>query len=300
MLAALSSSAFLAFVPPSQADVVEAVASKVGKDYHRKKLPDGSFQPETFVFGKGDNWGGARVDPTMDKVEFMDVARILAVALAQREYLPAKDPKAADELIMVSWGATMAPEHATQSNTHILAQQAEDQRNRALLMLKDANLNRPSEAKAAKAMLAEADGAVLSASIGMQAENQQREDTDMKTATLLGYDSWWVATNGAMDGSNLGRRKQDMLSELEEDRYFVVLMALDYQALVAKKKSTLLWEARLSIREHGTAFDKQLEAMVAKASDYFGRDSGGLQHVEVPPGKVIVGQVESLGAVPEK
>jgi hypothetical protein len=287
-------------LPASRAQEVEAVASKLGKDYVRKKLPDGTLQPETYVFGKGDNWGGVRVDPTLDKVDFMDVARILAVALAHKGYLPAKDPKAADELIMVSWGATMAPEHATQSNTHILAQRADEQRNRALLMLKDANLNRPSEAKVAKEMLAEADGAVLSATIGMQAESQQREDTDMKTATLLGYDSWWVATNGAMDGSTLGRRKQDMMNELEEDRYFVVLLALDYKTLVAKKKSTFLWEVRFSIREHGTAFDKQLEAMVSKASDYFGRDSGGLQHVDVPAGKVILGPIESLGPVPEK
>ncbi len=299
MFLILSPGALLVLQPAVRAQDVEAVASKVGKDYVRKQLSDGTFQPETYVFGKGDNWG-ARVDPTIDKVDFMDVARIMAAALAKKGYLPAGDPKAADELIMISWGTTEAPEHATQSNTHNLAQEANERRDRALLMLKDANIKRPSEAKAAQAMLAEADAALLSATIGIQAENQRREDTDMKTAALLGYDSWWVATNGAMDGSPMGRRKHDMLGELEEDRYFVVLVALDYKALVAKKKSTLLWEARFSIREHGTAFDKRLEGMVAKASEYFGRDSGGLQHVDVPPGRVIVGPVESLGVVREK
>ena len=152
----------------------------------------------------------------------------------------------------------------------------------------------------AEELMADADGAVLSATIGVQAENQRREDQDMKTTALLGYDSWWLATNGAMDGTNRGRRKQDMLAELEEDRYFVVLMALDYRALVAKKKSVFLWEVRFSIREQGTQFDKRLEAMVAKASEFFGRDSGGLQHPDVPPGKVILGPVKSLGEVPGK
>jgi hypothetical protein len=42
------------------------------------------------------------------------------------------------------------------------------------------------------------------------------------------------------------------------------------------------------------------EPMVAKASNYFGRDSGGLQHQEVPDGKVEIGPVESLGLVAGK
>ena len=46
----------------AMAGEIEAVASKVAKDYVRKKLPDGTFQPETYVFGKGDDWRGARVD----------------------------------------------------------------------------------------------------------------------------------------------------------------------------------------------------------------------------------------------
>ena len=33
-----------------------------------------------------------------------------------------------------------------------------------------------------------------------------REDADMRNATLLGYDSWWIATNSAMGGTPLGRR----------------------------------------------------------------------------------------------
>jgi membrane-bound lytic murein transglycosylase len=147
---------------------------------------------------------------------------------------------------------------------------------------------------------ASVDDDLLAATIGVQAENQERENRDMKTATLLGYDSWWVAVNGAMDGSSMGRRKADMRAELEEDRYFVVLTAFDYQTLVSKKKTKFLWEVRFSIREHGTAFDDRLAGMVAKASDYFGRDSGGLRHVDLPEGKVEIGPVKSLGVVTAK
>src|ERR1035438_3288542 len=98
----------------------------------------------------------------------------------------------------------------------------------------------------------------------------------------------------------MGRRKADMRSELEEDRYFVVLTAFDYQELVKKKKQKFLWEVRFSIREHGTAFDSRLAGMAALAADYFGRDSNGLHHVDVPEGKVEIGTVKSLGVVPQK
>jgi hypothetical protein len=34
---------------------VTAVAAKVSPDYIRAKLPDGTFVPETYAFGKGGN-----------------------------------------------------------------------------------------------------------------------------------------------------------------------------------------------------------------------------------------------------
>ena len=95
-------------------------------------------------------------------------------------------------------------------------------------------------------------------------------------------------------------RKKDMLDEVEEDRYFVVLMAYDFQAMAKKKKSKLLWEVHFSIREHGNEFDKRLPGMVADASEFFGRDSQCLHHMDLPEGTVIVGPVQSLGAVQGK
>jgi hypothetical protein len=289
------------------ADEVVAVASKVARDYVRKKLPDGTFQPETYAFGKGDNWGGARVDETVDRMDFMDVARVLAVPLAEKRYYPTKDPGATDELIMVTWGTTRAPEYATESSSHQLAQQASMAQARAVQDLKQRVASpeiatRPTsvDSMGQRQALAAVDGEVLSANIGIQAENQRREDQDMRTATLLGYDSWWTKVNGAWGGSPLEIGKADMRAELEEDRYFVVLTALDYKTLVKERKSKMLWEVRFSIREHGNAFDSRIAGMAKLASDYFGKDSAGLHHDTLPEGKVILGPVRSLGVVPEK
>jgi hypothetical protein len=282
----------------ARAEDVEAIESKIAKDYVRKKLPDGTFQPETYTFGKGDDWRGARIDPTIDTMDFMSVARILSVPLAKKQYVPTSDPKTTNELIMMSWGTTRAPESPTESNNHVLAQVANQKQARGIIMLKDAHTR--SEIMIAKQTLAAADDDLLMANEGIQEENQRREDTDMRTATLLGYDSWWVKINGAMSGTALGYRKSDMEKELEEDRYFVVLMAFDYQKLVKEKKQKFLWETRFSIREQGTAFDKRIDGMAKLASDYFGKDSAGLQHDTLPQGNVEIGPVKSLGEVPGK
>jgi hypothetical protein len=291
--------AFMTNMAFPAAEVVEAISSKTAKDYVRKRLPDGTFQPETYAFGKGDNLGGARVDETADSLDFMTVARVVSVPLAKKQYIPTQDPRTTNELIMVYWGTSRAPEAATESSSHILMQQANEMRQR-VAQNAPVNSNSPAANQSSKEELASIDNELLVAYIGVQAENQRREDIDMKTATLLGYDSWWISANAAMEGTAMALRKNDMRAELEEDRYFVVLSAFDYQTLVKQKKQKFLWEARFSIRERGNAFDSRLAGMVEKASDYFGRNSGGLQHLDLPEGKVEIGPVKSLGVVPGK
>jgi hypothetical protein len=297
LILAAACAAFLAG-PSTRAEVVEAVASKVAKDYVRKKLPDGTFKPETYVFGQGDDWRGARVDPTIDNTSFMDVARILAVPLAKKQYIPTADPKTTDELIMMSWGTTRAPQPVSQTAPAQRYLEATQMHDRAFLMLKDAHSR--AEFVAAQQMLSEANNQMAMDLSAIQAENTARENLDLRTAALLGYDSWWIAVNSAMGGSPLGRRRVDMEDELEEDRYFVVLTAFDYQKLVKEKKPKFLWEVRFSIREQGTQFDRRIQGMAELASDYFGRDSGGLHHDTLPEGRVEIGPVKSLGEVAGK
>ena len=80
---------------------------------------------------------------------------------------------------------------------------------------------------------------------------------------------------------------------------FVVLLAYDCQSLLRDKKETLLWETRFSMNEHRNQFDAQLKPMVLAASAYFGRDSLGLVRDPVPEGHVEIGDVKSLGALPD-
>jgi len=87
-----------------------AVASAVSNDYIRAKNSDGSFQPEYYGFGEGGNWGGDISDSTIDKLRFIDVARVIAEPLASQRYFPARNPNKTRLLVMVYWGTTVVPE----------------------------------------------------------------------------------------------------------------------------------------------------------------------------------------------
>jgi hypothetical protein len=219
----------------------------------------------------------------------------MAVPLAKKNYLPTRDQDHTDLLIMVYWGTTLSARKPEDNLTMQKMQDVDRTQDQAQMMLNHASS--ASEHKAATIEVAAAAAQMRATLIELQSENQRREDDDVKTVALLGYDSWWLDTEAASGGGERAFRKKDMLDEVEEDRYFVVLMASDYQALAKKKKNKLLWEVHFSVREQGHQFDKELPGMVAKASEYFGRESGGLQHENIEEGKVIIGPVKSLGAI---
>jgi len=281
----------------TRADDVVAISSKVLNGYARPKLPDGSPKPQTYAFGEGETIGGIRIDPTIDRMKFLDVARVAATALAKEGFYPTRSADDTDLLILVYWGTTRAEEEGGGRNNIDLIHQADQAQDAANLMLKDAG--NAAEKKAALEMEAEANSQMIAGLAGRYAENVRQEALDMRNVAILGYDSWWLKSENQMSGGPLGYQRADLLSELEQDRYFVVLTALDYRLLATKRKSKILWEAHISIREHGNQFDRRLADMMAKAQPFFGKGSNGLQHLEMPAeGNVELGAVKSLGEVP--
>jgi len=128
----------------------------------------------------------------------------------------------------------------------------------------------------------------------LDAQDKIRNRIDIKNANILGYDSWWAQTIRFQNTPFIFRK--DMIEELEDPRYFVVLMAYDFQLMSAHKKVKLVWETRYSIRGRGNAFDQQLAAMTRYAARYFGQDSGGLLHKPLPEGRVEVGEARPADA----
>jgi hypothetical protein len=276
------------------ANDITAVSGRTNVDYVRTRLANGSFAPETYVFGKGGVWPGAMPDASIDKLNFLDVAHLIANPLASQNYLPSKDPKTTRLLIMVYWGTTRAPERANESVGMANLQAANGALNRATMQT--TGMAKPS----ANPATAAADNELTTAMAMVAAENRLREHEDLANLKMLGYDSWLEKTQGDHRGTAFEQTRQDLFNEIEEDRYFVVLMAYDFPLVWKDKKHKLLWETRFSIRQLHHAFDQDLPTMAQFASRYFGQDSHGLIHEAIPLGRVDVGDVKSLGEVPGK
>jgi hypothetical protein len=283
------------------ANDITAVSGRTSKDYVRVKEANGSFAPESYMFANGGVWSGAMKDASIDKVTFLNVAHTIAYPLANQNYIPSKEPKTAKLLIMVYWGTTRAPEDATESGGYVNLQKANGTLDTAQTMMKSAMASKDGEAMlVASKAVNQADDQLTSAMAMVTAENRKRDEDDFTNVKLLGYDSWWESTQGDKRGTAMAIERQDLLDEIEENRYFVILMAYDFQLLWKEKKHNLLWETRFSIRQRHHDFDKDLPAMAQFASQYFGQDSDGLVHKAIPLGRVEIGDVKSLGPVPDK
>ncbi|HEY5078441.1 MAG TPA: hypothetical protein VII43_01285, partial [Opitutaceae bacterium] len=98
----------------------------------------------------------------------------------------------------------------------------------------------------------------------------------------------------------LRRAHGDLITDLEDNRYFVVLMAYDFPMLLKEKKHKLQWVTRISLRQRGHDFGRDLPAMMTYASKYFGEETDGLVRNPVPLGHVEVGIPTTIGIAPEK
>jgi len=304
LLASLSTVALPLAALAEESDAV-TISSRASSGYKRALLPDGSVQPETFAFGKGGVFKGETRDP-IDAVDFLEVAHTIAAPLAGQKYLAASDPKATNLLIMVYWGTTRTPEGfgdsaATQELQLAAAAEAAASKASNMVRMPPGSAGWAKTASAGSQITSavrspdqlSAEEAMTGAMAMVSAENNRRQQLDAQNASLLGYDAAWNDT-AQFEGTGLNFRRQDIVADLEEKRYFVVLMAYDFQTMRAGKGSRLLWETRFSIRRNGNDFSNRLAAMAADASGYFGRNSDGLVRKALPAGRVEMGPVKTL------
>ena len=282
--------------------VVTAVSSQASDGYVRERLPDGSLQPEAYTFGNGGHLPGPSHDDTIDRLGFEDVAKALVGPLADQKYVAAadSDPNRTRLIIMVYWGTTTGTEGSSGSAAYENLQGSQPRAQPPPPPPPSTGGGRPAGVSA---------GGPSSSNLGLQsnslagelgnvaAEEEARDQADFRNAQLLGYDSALAAAEGPTI-STFKLRRDDLIAEIEQSRYFVVLMAYDFQDLWKHKRHRLLWVTRMSVREGEGDFSKMLPMMAGYASQFFGKDSGGLLRKTLPDGKVNIGEVKSLGPVP--
>jgi hypothetical protein len=277
--------------------VVSATASK---NYTQRKFVNGSPKPESYVFFEGKYFNGDVNDPSIDHASFMDIAKVLAPNLAKQNFFPTRDAKSADLLIVVNWGTTIT-DYGGKNDM-----ETQD-------LLKDAQS-------------AAASGDINELTFDLM-QNQTQAASAQKfaefNAGLLGYTTaltkemsmQWASPDG------LNAEAESHLSDLIEQRYFVILLAYDYQKILSDGKAAdaqmniprgrhslgavrddptqprPVWEVRMNITARGNNFVEALPAMSKVAADYFGKQFDDLKTEETDVGKnasVEIGPVKTL------
>jgi len=257
----------------SDSEKMTAVSSKVFNGYVRARQPDGSFQRETYALGDGGLSGGDRVgaDTAGAGLNGADAGANMA------------DPTI-DNTTFDQMAKTIAGPLAGQNYMPTPAAGATN----LLIMV----------------YWGKTFGGAHVLLGGL------KDYIDAKNARLLGFDSESsVMVTRDYSSSFFGRSFRaglvqnlhaDVIDALEVNRYYVILRAFDFQLAWKEKKIKLLWETRFSLSERLHDFEKEAPSMAQYASAYFGQDSHGLLRSPLPEGRVDIGNIKSLGPVPEK
>jgi hypothetical protein len=285
------------FASRSDDMLVTAVFSRVHNGYEREKAADGAFKRETYLVANGGYDAGVAKDASIDDVQFAGIVRVMAPYLAKQNYVPAPRDKSADLMLVIYWGKTVPFEDARSGNAM----------QQAMFAFKDAQasgqgLGRSPGFFSGRAFgMSDSGGTELeSAIMGMEITESARYRADAHNANLLGYTHEIDLRDNPGRYAGAGTAYDDLMADLEEERYYVVIGAYDFQEMLKKKDKKLVWSTRVSIRARGERFDERLVAMMANASRYFGAESGRLvrQYQRAP--RVDLGELKALGVVSDQ
>jgi hypothetical protein len=236
----------------------------------------------------------------LEKMPFLQIASTLAAGLAKQHYFPTRDLANADLLIIVHWGVTTAtePSYKLQGQTTLGSNDGSAQVRQMVKQLaaeqSAAGVSDPVAQYAARAVDDLLNPGALAHDEMLQRFDALAQETSMASnARLLGF-----ADDLRKDRENFFGTCQGVMlrSMLMDERYFVVLLAYDYQALLREHKQKLLWSTRLSMQSPGMNFRAGVGHMTSAGSVVFGHQTDGVK-VRLPPEratKVEIGPVRVL------
>jgi hypothetical protein len=283
--------------------VVTAVYSSVSNGYERQKLPDGSFKREYYAIARGHYVPGRDKNPSIDGVPFPSIAGLVAQHLAEQNYYLAQDSKSADILLLITWGTTTPFDdigHKRFENNFIDTLNGLEllENNTLLDKIKPEKLSLDGTQSASDADKEAAKSRLEQQLVILQAANNDRFKASEKNAQILGYVTERNSFGSPARFSGAGSYYDDLTSDLEEERYYVVISAYDFHTAVHDGKRKLLWATRVSISARSNKFDEQLATMLAAAGRQFGKESHHLIR-QYREGRIDLGELKFLGVVPD-
>jgi hypothetical protein len=269
------------------ADPRVAVFSDAEPEYLQTRRDEaGNLRNETYFVVAGTYFPGQIVDRTLERTTLAEIARMLAPELAKQNYTPAASIASAELMLVVHWGTTV---RARSDNDYIVDAQRQ-QRDaldlRAELQALNSNgagappdvhpnlaVNRSSESKGDAdqyfdSMMNDLYWGAGSSTL-ISSDRITENLIGSSVASLLGFAKDLRAEALKPFGSERGRTFRAML---EDERYFIIVMAYDFPAFQASgfKETRRLWTCRLSMHSPGVNFRQAVFRIGAVGSNYFG------------------------------
>lgn len=271
--------ALLACALPARADDHVAVTSYAKREYTQRKFENGEPKLETYVFMQGKFTEGRRFDRSIDQMSFRQLVEFLASELARQQYLPTKDLKAADLVLVVHWGTTKpyqdidpittlakvpTPDEVAHEADIARFNNPESSQQPSLDGMENFNVSSSEPYRVIEAEQNER--------LGLMTENDRQVANN---ARLLGY----TRELGRMEQSAFQTTAEETLhSDLATERYFIIVKAYDLKTAEPKSRmSKPVWTIHLNIRSAGQNFRTALARMGNVAVDYFGRNTDSVE-----------------------
>lgn len=270
------------------------VSSTVHNGYEREKLPDGSLKPIRYAFGEGTCDIGGFADASLERLNFRQLIRVLSAPLAQQGFHPSRNANEVDQLIVVHWGRTAGWDGGAGYGN------AYGTLNRAHAAMTAAFPTNPSKKPEPNAPPTTANGGTPGAASEfdtmmtmLRMQDDARAQMNAQNAQLLGY--YDTLKRLPAHWGNLGNPdRNDLIEEIEDDRYYVILAAYDFQVAKKEQKPKVLWVTRFSLQARGANFDETVDRMVRAAAAYFGRATNGLHREGEREARAIPGKLQVI------
>lgn len=283
--------------------LVTTVHSKASHGYHRATMPDGSFKREYYALTKGVYVPGIAPDRSIDAVRYPQIAKLVAQFLALQDYYPAPDAKSADLLLAITWGTTVPfNDSAYRAGTDSFYSAA----NTLAVANQSPRLTAPGKQSLSVEGIQSPESTVRDAAedafagqlFQMVMFEDARREANQRNARLLGYVDEINRRENPSKFAGAGDAYHDLIADLENERYYVIVAAYDFRSAARGEKPKLLWSTRVSVQAQGNRFNETLAAMLNRASQYFGRDSHRLVRQYEPNAKVTLGELQLVGYEP--
>ena len=255
-----------------------ALKTQASKEFIKGKAEDPTRKIQTYQFMKGNFHMGFTRDPSMKEVTFEGILYDLAMNLRKQGFYMHRERSEGDLLIVVHSGVT----DVEISYEEFMGYTSEED-----MGLTDEILNAGAGGEAI-------DFATIDAMNQLNFNLSSSGTTGSANRQSQAYKAQLLGLERAYSDKISNQEAYDLRSMLDEERYFIVLMAYDYPAF-KKGEAKLMWSTRYSIRTLGQTFAEAIKDMNVVASDYFGKNLAGItQKRATDDSRVEMGEIEVL------